>query len=216
MDFFRYWQRIGKRAFSDTLAFFPFRQRPKTAAASSAIFVVATGFLYLVAGVAPVLENLNNAFALGLAAVVVFTTYYAINFISAPHRIDREKENARASLERRLNNREMSRTLAQPLRDKISHVDEIIEREREDVFDNWNKSTAAQEWEVSVIKIMRNGGLPEDEIHMFETISHIPSLNFLAVGHDENKTVNEAVSAKKNKLRQIVARLLRDEDNGAT
>ena len=157
------------------------------------------------------LENLNEALALGLAAVVVFTTYYAINFISAPYRIDREKENARASLERRLNNREMSRALAQPLRKKISHVDQIIER-RERGF---RKSIAAQKWEASVIKLMRNGALPEDEIHLFETISHIPSPRLFIIGRDEDKTINEALSAKKNKLRQIVARLLRDEDNGA-
>ena len=203
-----YWRSVARRAWADTVALFPFGQDKAKATANLVIFLIASLVLFIIGGAAPVIDKLNNFVAGGAAMLVVFTACYLMNFIAAPYRIDREKSSEIEMLRQKRMSRESRHAIAQELREKIAEIDEVNVISG-GVLDGTTKAIRGMEWSDAVIEIMRKAELPEDEIHMFETIARIPGQEIL-YAHDAENRVVEALTAKRNKLRSIVNRLLKD------
>lgn len=207
-QFWDYWACVAGRAWKDTTAWFPINKKPGQAVARFAVFAVASYFLYLIAGATPVIENWSTAVSFLAATLFVGASFYALNFIAAPYRIDRELRKENASLQQKKLDKSFRITAAKALRKYLDQADGVIAAQG-DVVMRGDVKEIARRWDSRVVECMRSHNLPESEIHMFETIATIPKHTSFRIGQSEQQ-LRTALEAKRNRLRLIISGLLED------
>ena len=175
MDFFRYWWLVLKRAAADTMAYFPFQQRPIAAAVHSVIVLVSIGILYFIAGPASAVGNINNTVAVVAAFAVVIGILFFLYLSNAPYRIHSEQKAKLKDIEGKMRDTRRRRGAAAPLREKIVEIDELLAQPGSTARPSPPLIVdSARKWETAVLEIMRDHEVSETEIHMFETIAQLP------------------------------------------
>ncbi|MGE0650509.1 MAG: hypothetical protein AB7P12_01990 [Alphaproteobacteria bacterium] len=207
LGFWGYWGRVACRAWADTLAFYPiFKDRPKAAIRIVGQSLAAV-ILACVASSQQMIEEINVWWAFALANMAVFLLLLAWNAAMAPSRLYREIYLENTALKKSAAAQEGNLAAAEELRSSLRQVEGIVSGASRSTDIVWLDSVA-QDWEQGVLKIMREHNLPEQQIHMFESISTIPRGAIRLVGGPNSDQIISALDAKRAKLRLIIARLL--------
>ena len=153
------------------------------------------------------MEELNVFLAFAVATAVTFLFVLIFNAGAAPSRIHNDISLRLDLIEKKLAKSSASRDAAEPLRDKIRELNHQIDSAKR-MMDEEILAGLGLVWERSVIQLMRKYNLPENEIHMFETISSIPQSS--TIGPMRYPEVEAALNAKRAKLRLKISRLLQE------
>ena len=219
-DFRRYWRAVAARAWADTKAMFPFGQSPERAIGTVVITIVAWYLLYRIAGEAPVIENWNNFITGLMATIVVFSALYLINFIAAPHRIDRDRARTIADRDATIVDLEAKWQRRADLRQTADRIGELWRQGNmllNDVLmgamDETQFRLYAAQWINSVLALLNSAGLSEESI-MFETLPTSVKKHFPNRSQETNAVMND-LDQRLGKLRNIWGRAERTATNAS-
>ena len=208
-----YWKIVCNRAWRDTIAFYPILESPREAWFRILGHVVAGIIFTMGASQSEIMGEINVWWTFVVATTTTFILLLIANGVCAPHRIYNGQRSKINILRGRLGNREKGRAAAAPLREQLQLID-LICGEKVSIFNSQRILTSILEWDSDVLEIMRDNEVPESEIHMYETISHIPNDSHMLFSHESNK-FTRAVEVKREKLRLIINRLLEEPNSNS-
>lgn len=204
VGFWAYWARAAKRAALDTMKWFPITRTTQQAFVNATIFVLASLILFWVAGITPVIEEWNAVGSAAAAAILVGTLCYLFNFIATPHRMDAEIHEENESLRIRKADAESKRKAAKELRELLTFPKTVSGLPLLMQLD------ALKQWDDEVVATMRKYNVPENEIHMYDTVYRF-SIEGGMCNQLKDADLKVMLDAKWGKLRLIINRLLEDE-----
>lgn len=105
LGFWRYWMRVGARAWRDTAALFPL-QKPRQLFVNIVVYLVASYFLNIALGFDQMIEELNTTWSYVQALAIVAIAFYVVNFVTAPAKIDADRSDRISELELQIDDAE--------------------------------------------------------------------------------------------------------------